>query len=257
MLFLRKKDVTPGRVGRHVDPQAVTSGNETSGDARYNCLHVVVVRILADVADIENDGLLAEVLPPVRGTGDFRPDLAGLVHDRLGAVAGIFDDLALLDEDQRGTVVMAVPGHDAARLHRQLAEAQLAIPDIGRLLLEVDRAKRHVGNADRLGVDHRADVGLHLAGRAFARNGGRGGGDRTCDYSGKCETLPDGACSDVGFGHVMVSSVSVFALRFAWAENELAGYVITIEETARKRKCRLAFDSIAPRYAASRGRACA
>jgi hypothetical protein len=48
----------------------------------------------------------------------------------------------------------------------------------------------------------------------------------------------------------MVSSVSVFALRFALAANDLVGYVITIEETARKRKCRLAFDSIAPRYAA-------
>jgi hypothetical protein len=47
------------------------------------------------------------------------------------------------------------------------------------------------------------------------------------------------------------------SLRFALAENDLAGYVITIEETAQKRKCRLAFDSIAPRYVASRGRACA
>src|SRR5947208_6747478 len=102
MLFLRKKDVTPGRVGRRAGPKGVTSGNETSGGARHNSVHVVVVRILADVADIENDGLLAEVLPPVRGAGDFRPDLAGLVHDRIGAVAGVFDDLALLDVDQRG-----------------------------------------------------------------------------------------------------------------------------------------------------------
>src|SRR5438552_18874619 len=100
MLFLRKKDVTPGRVGRHAGPQVVTSGNETSGGARYSSLHVVVVRILADVADIENDGLLAEILPPVRGAGDFRPDLAGLVPDRLGAVAGVFDDLGLLDEGE-------------------------------------------------------------------------------------------------------------------------------------------------------------
>src|SRR5215207_5519674 len=128
-------------------PQAVTSGNETSDGARYIryiSLHVVVVRILADIADIENDGLLAEVLPPVRGAGDFRPDLAGLVHDRVGAVAGVFDDLTLLDEDQRGTIVVAVPGHDTAGLDRQLAEAQFAIPDVGRLLLEVDRAKRDV-----------------------------------------------------------------------------------------------------------------
>jgi hypothetical protein len=41
------------------------------------------------------------------------------------------------------------------------------------------------------------------------------------------------------------------------APNDLTGYVITIRETARERKCRLAFDSIAPRYAANRGRACA
>jgi hypothetical protein len=47
----------------------------------------------------------------------------------------------------------------------------------------------------------------------------------------------------------VISSVSVFALRVALAPNDLAGYVITIEETARERKCRLAFDSIARRYA--------
>ena len=86
---------------------------------------------------------------------------------------------------------MAVPGHDAAGLDHQLAEAQLAIPDIGRLFLEVDRAKRDVGDADRLGVDHRADVGLHLARRAFARNGGRGDCNRTHNHSGECETLPN------------------------------------------------------------------
>jgi hypothetical protein len=34
--------------------------------------------------------------------------------------------------------------------------------------------------------------------------------------------------------------------------NDLAGYVVTIIEIADTRKCRLAFDSIAPRYARSR-----
>jgi len=43
----------------------------------------------------------------------------------------------------------------------------------------------------------------------------------------------------------VVSSVSVFAV----APNDLAGYVTTIKETAHKRKCRLALDSIASRYA--------
>src|SRR5690242_15960094 len=81
-------------------------------------LHVVVVRILADVADIENDRVLAEVLPPMRGAVDFGADVAGLVHDRIDAVGGIFDDLALLHEDQSGAVVMAMPGHDAAGLDR-------------------------------------------------------------------------------------------------------------------------------------------
>src|SRR5882724_643357 len=116
-------------------------------------LHVVVVRILADVADIENDGFLAEILPPVRGAGYFGPDLAGLVDDRLRAVAGVFDDLALLHIDQRRTVVMAVPRHDTTGLDRQLAKAQLAIPDVGGLLLEIDRAERDVGDTDRLVVD--------------------------------------------------------------------------------------------------------
>ncbi len=121
------------------DSAGVTSDNEqgrlvTSELGRSGALHVVVVRILADVADIEDDGFLAEVLPPVRGAGYFGADVAGLVHDRVGAVRGVFDDLTLLHIDQRGTIVMAVPGHDAAGLDGQLAEAQLAIPDIGRLL---------------------------------------------------------------------------------------------------------------------------
>ena len=88
---------------------------------------------------------------------------------------------------------MAVPGHDAAGLDRQLAEAQLAIPYFRRLLLEVDRAERDVGDADRLVIDLLADVCLHLAGRTFAGHGGRSGRGRTCDHSGEGEALPDRA----------------------------------------------------------------
>ena len=69
------------------------------------------------------------------------PDIAGLVHDRLGAVAGVFDDLALLHEDQRRPVVMAVPGHDAAGLDRQLAKSQFAVLEMRRLLFEIDRTR--------------------------------------------------------------------------------------------------------------------
>src|SRR3954453_14337524 len=145
----KKGDVTPGRVGQHGGSQDVTSATRRAALVTSR-LHVMVVRILADIADIEDDGFLAEVLPPVRGAGDFRPDLAGLVQDRLGTVAGVFDDLALLHEDQRRTVVVAVPRHDAAGLDRQLAEAQLAILQVRGLLLEVDRTERDVGDADRL-----------------------------------------------------------------------------------------------------------
>ena len=74
------------------------------------------------------------------------PDTSGRISPALwmigsDAVAGVFDDLALLHVDQRWTVVMAVPRHDAAGLDRQLAEAQFAILDIGRLLLEIDRSR--------------------------------------------------------------------------------------------------------------------
>src|SRR4051794_8130653 len=159
-----------GIPGRHIRSHARRSGGRS--------LHVVVVRILADVADIENDGLLAQILPPVRGAEYFGPDVAGLVQDRLGAVAGVFDDFALLNEDQRRTVVMAVPWHDAAGLDRQLAEAQLAVLEVGRLLLEIDRAERDVGDADRLVVDLLAGIGFHLDGGAFAGQCGRGGCNR-------------------------------------------------------------------------------
>src|SRR5262245_36374586 len=131
----RKGDVTPGPCGATRESRDVTSSNETGAGS----LHMVVVRVLADVADIEDDGFLAEVLPPVRGAEHFGAYVAGLVHDRLGAVRGIFDDLALLHVDQRGPIVMAVPGHDAARLDGQFPEAQLAILDIGRLLFQVGR----------------------------------------------------------------------------------------------------------------------
>ncbi len=80
----------------------------------------------------------------MRGAGHFRPDIASLVRDRHFAIAGIFDDLALLYEDQRGPVVMAVPGDDAAGLDGELAEAQLAAFDMGGLLAEINGAERDV-----------------------------------------------------------------------------------------------------------------
>src|SRR6516162_8454919 len=98
--------------------------------------HVVVVWILADVADIENDSLFAEILPPMRGPIDLRPQVARLVHDRIDAIAGVFHDLALLDKDQRRSIVMAMPGHDATGFDGQFAEAQFAALDMRGLLAE-------------------------------------------------------------------------------------------------------------------------
>src|SRR4029078_13294926 len=63
--------------------------------------HIMVGRILLGIADIKNDGLLSEILPTLRGGIDFGTDFAGFMRDRDFAVAGIFDYLALLHENQR------------------------------------------------------------------------------------------------------------------------------------------------------------
>jgi hypothetical protein len=99
-------------------------------------------------------------------------DIAGLVRNGLGAVAGVFDDFALLHKNESGPVVVAVPWHDAAGLDRQLAEAQLAVLEVNRLLFEVNRTERNVGYADRLEVDFLAGVCFDLVGRTFASEGG-------------------------------------------------------------------------------------
>src|SRR5882672_4338298 len=135
-------------------------------------LHIVVVWILADIADIENDALGTEVLPPMRGAEHLGSDIAGLVQNGLCAVAGVFNDLALLHKNESGPIVVAVPWHDAAGLDRQLAEAQLAVLEVRRLRFEVDRTERHVGYADRLEFDFLTGVRLHLVSRAFAGKGG-------------------------------------------------------------------------------------
>ncbi len=86
-----------------------------------------------------------------------------------------------------------MPGNDAAGLDRQLAEPKLAVLEMSRLLFEVDRSKRDIGNADRLEVDLLAGVGLHLIGRAFAGEAGRCHGGRSGDHAGESEALPERA----------------------------------------------------------------
>src|SRR6185312_8285719 len=78
--------------------------------------HIVVTLVVADVTDVQNHRFLTEVLPPMRRALGFGPDVADLVMDGRRAIAGVFDDLALLDENERRPVVMAVPRNYAARL---------------------------------------------------------------------------------------------------------------------------------------------
>src|SRR5262249_49170255 len=115
--------------------------------AAWARLHVLVGLVVEHVADEQHDRLLAFVFPPMlRGIG-LRPDLAGLVHDRHAAIAGIFDDLTLRDVDDRRTVAMAVPRHDAAGRDRQFTEAKLPLLDIRGLAFEIDGSKRRIGYA--------------------------------------------------------------------------------------------------------------
>src|SRR6516225_6445981 len=82
----------PGVRGQHGAPGA---SHPVTRRGVEHSLHVVVGRILTDVADIENDGFFAEVLPPMRGAIDLLPQVTRLVYDRIDAVAGVFYNLAL------------------------------------------------------------------------------------------------------------------------------------------------------------------
>src|SRR5262249_32121506 len=130
----------------------------------------------------QNDDLIAEILPPVRGAARLWPDVAGLVHDRIGAVAGVFDDLALGDVDDRRTVGVAVPGHDAARLDRELAKAELTLLDVGRLLPGVDGGEPRVGDALPGMGDRHTHIGFDLADGAFTGGGCRHAGEHRTRY---------------------------------------------------------------------------
>jgi hypothetical protein len=109
----------------------------------------------------------------------FGPDLASLVMDGRSTITGVFDDLALLDENQRRTIVMAVPWHYAAGLNDELAKSQLASSDICFLFAKVDRAERSIGHANSLEIDRLARIRHALICRAFTglsvkREAGRG-----------------------------------------------------------------------------------
>src|SRR5499427_10520395 len=90
------------------------------------------------------------------------PYLASFVHNRNRAVAGIFDDLAFCDVDDRGTVAVTVPRHDAAWLNGEFAEPELTLLDVCRLLFKIDGGENGVGHTlCRIG-DWRTNIGFHF-----------------------------------------------------------------------------------------------
>jgi len=86
------------------------------------------------------------------------------------------------DVDDRGTIAVAVPWHDAAGLDRELAEPQLAVLDVCRFLLEVDSGEHRIGDTlGRLSI-RRARVDFHLVRRALAGDGRRQARERGTPY---------------------------------------------------------------------------
>ena len=125
------------------------------------------------------------ILPPMRHVWGLGHDVACVMHQRHGAIARIFVDLAFDDVDDGGTVGVAVPGDDAARLDHELAHAEVATIDFERRLAHVDRGDGGVGDANRLQIDGFARIRLLLISGAFARDGGNGKRGCACDDSGE------------------------------------------------------------------------
>ena len=137
-------------------------------------------RILADVADVENDGLLAEVLPPVRGA----------VH--LGA--GSRRPCARSEPRSCWRIRRSRPAARRSAPGRSSWLCQGTMPpgSIVSLRKRSSRSSMWAGCLPRsiepsvtsvtptgLIVDHRAHVGLHLVGGAFAGDGARRHGNRS------------------------------------------------------------------------------
>src|SRR5882724_11100408 len=103
------------------------------------------------------------------------PNTSGLISPALCKMGSAqllaYSTISLLHKNESGPIVVAVPWHDTAGLDRQLAEAQLAVLEVRRLLFEVDRTECHVGYADRLEFDFLAGVRLHLVGGTLAGEG--------------------------------------------------------------------------------------
>src|ERR1700737_3612161 len=101
-------------------PAAGWGATPRRGPWRRRRSHVVVVGVVHHGGGEQHHGLAAGILPPMGGAAGLRRDLAGLVQNRHGAVAGVFENLALDDINERRTVAMAVPRNDAARFDHEL-----------------------------------------------------------------------------------------------------------------------------------------
>ena len=76
----------------------------------------MVVFIPQQIGGEEHDGLVAEILPPMGDLRGLGHHVAGFVHNRHCTVASVFVDLPFDDVNDRGTIGVAVPRHDAPGL---------------------------------------------------------------------------------------------------------------------------------------------
>src|SRR5262245_14623187 len=120
--------------------------------------HVVILRVLQEIGGKQHDGLVVEVLPPMRNFRSLGYDVACLVHNRSGAIARIFVDHAFGDVDDGGAIGVAVPRHYAARLNGELAHAEVPAVDIERPLGDINRGDDGVGHANGLEINGLAGV---------------------------------------------------------------------------------------------------
>src|SRR5215472_16878207 len=135
--------------------------------------HVVIALVVQHVAHKQNDGLVSQVLPPMGCAAGLWPYLTSFVHNRNQAVTCLFDDLAFCDVDDRGTVAVTVPRHDAAWLDSEFSESELTLLDVCRLLFKIDGGEDRVGYAFACIGNRLTYVGFHLVGGATASSRGR------------------------------------------------------------------------------------
>src|SRR6266849_9267039 len=113
----------------------------------YRRLHVLHhgfgLLVVHDVGNRQYRRLRALVFPPVLDTQELARDLALLVQYRHRALAAVFVDLALVDHDQRRTVLVTVKRHDATSLDFHVAKTKTALRQLDVFLRQIDRRELH------------------------------------------------------------------------------------------------------------------